>query len=188
MYGGGAAPWGGYRGPQTASFDVSKNKGNGHYNEDSLPAMPSWDHAKERHELVEEQDVEMKRMDQHTAQSQPFLGGGAQQGDRNSAGRYYNAQDSTPSGDLGTMQANPYHDYEQHQQFVTSPVSTVGPQSNYPPTYHTYGSPPSTVYEPNYAPSIPPSYHTAGPASPPPGLVPGGGIGRKPVQGSYRDV
>ena len=190
MYGGGgAAPWGGYRGPQTASFDVSSNKqGNGKYNEDSLPAMPSWNTGQDRHELVEDDDVEMRRMDQQASQSQPFLASGAQHADRNSGQRYYNAQDAPPAADLGTMQANPYHDYDQHQQFVNSPVSTVGPQSNYPPTYRTYASPPSTVYEPNYAPSIPPSYHTAGPASPPPGLVPGGGIGRKPVQGSFRDV
>lgn len=188
MYGGGAAPWGGYRGPQTATFDVnSKKQGNANYNEDSLPAMPSWDTGKDRHELVEDDDVEMRHVNQQTAQSQPFLASGAQQGDHTSAGRYYNAQDAPPAGDLGTMQSNPYHDYDQHQQFVTSPTSTMGQQSNYPPTYHTYGSPPSTVYEPNYAPSIPPSYHTRGPASPPPGLTPGG-IGRKPVQGSFRDV
>lgn len=190
-YGGGAAPWGGYRGPQTATFDAGgKKQGNGNYNEDSLPAMPSWDTAKDRHELVEDDDVEMRRMDQHSAQSQPFLASGAQQPDynNNSGQRYYNAQDAPPAADLGTMQSNPYHDYDQHQQFVTSPVSTVGPQSNYPPTYHTYASPPSTVYEPHYAPSVAPSYHTtAGPTAPPPGMVPGA-IGRKPVQGSYRNV
>ena len=186
MYGGGAAPWGGYRGPQTASFDVGKKQGNTNYNEDSLPAMPSWDNGKDRHELVEDEDVEMKRMDQHTTQTQPFLASGARPSE---TGRYYNAQDAPPTGDMGTMQSNPYHDYDQHQQFIGSPVSATGQQSNYPPTYHSYASPQSTVYEPNYAPSIPPSYHTAGPGSPPPVLTPGaGGLGRKPVQGSYRDV
>jgi len=193
MYGGGGgAAWGGYRGgPQTATFDVSKKEGNANYNEDSLPAMPSWNTAKDRRELVEEDDVEMKRMDQHpSSQSQPFLASGAQPIDHSGTGqRYYNAQDAPPAADLGDMQSNPYHDYDQHQQFVTSPVSAMGQQSHYPPTYQTY-SPQSTVYEPNYAPSIPPSYHTvpATASSPPPVLTPGGGMGRKPVQGSYRDV
>lgn len=186
MYGAGAQQWGGYRGPQTATYDTGSKQGNAGYNEDSLPAMPSWANAKERHELVEDEDVEMKKMDQQAAQSQPFLASGAQQpyDQHASNGRYYDAQDAPPAADLGTMQTGPYHNYDQHQQFVTSPVSTAGQQSTYPPTYRTYASPPSTVYEP----SIPPSYHTAAPTSPPPGLVPGGGIGRKPVQGTYRDV
>lgn len=192
MYGAGAAPWGGYRGPQTATYDAGKkHSSNNNYNEDSLPAMPSWNNATQRHELVEEDDVEMRKMDQHhNAQSQPFLASGAQQQPPDhGTGRYYNARDDAPPGaDLGTMQSNPYHDYDQHQQFVTSPVSTMGPQSTYPPTYRSYQSPQSTVYEPNYAPSIPPSYHTAGPMSPTHGMAPGGGIGRKPVQGTYRDV
>lgn len=203
MYG--AGQWRGYRGaPQTATFDAPGKKQN--YNEDSLPAMPSWNTATSRHELVqEEEDVEMRKMDQtqpqynNAAQSQPFLAGTAQPyHEQNSTERYYNARDEA---DIGNMQSNPYQDYDNHQQFATSPVATPGPQTNYaqtgyqqanynPPNYQSYSSPQSTVYEPNYAPSVPPSYHTAAPPISPPPMSPPSGLvpGRKPVQGTYRDV
>ena len=175
MYG--AAYAGGYRGSpvkQTATFDVPSK--NGGYNEDALPAMPSWDHAQSRH-VEEEEDVEMEKLDQqqpYAQQQESLLSDNHQSG-----GRYYSSppqQDSALGGDLGTA-SGPYHDYSQHQQFVASPVSTAR-NSMYPPTYHT--SPPSTIYEPQSA--YPPSYHTQAP----PSLA--SGVGRKPVQGSWRDV
>ena len=183
MYGAGAGAggWndtrGGFNAPQTASYEVSKKQGNA---ADKLPPMPTWDNARDKRELMED-DVEMNRMDQQNAQSQPFLASGGLGQDHQ---RYYNQQDAPGAGDMGTMQTGPYHNYDQHQQFVTSPVSSMGPQSNYPPAYNAYASPPSTVYEPNYANSIPPSYRTM-PMSPPPAMS---GVERKPVQGSFRNV
>jgi len=169
----------GYRGAptaQTATFDAPSK--NGQYNEDALPPMPSWDHGVSRR--VEE-EVEMEKFGSPQAQQESLL--------PNSDGnRYYSQQDNT-AGDLGNMHASPYHDYDQHQQFFPSPTSTA-----YPPTYHT--SPTSTVYEPTqqllggqagYAPSLPPSYRTrpSSVVNPPPQNP---HVGRKPVQGTWRDV
>ena len=177
IYGGGGY---GYSGPQTATFDSPSNK-NGKYNEDALPAMPSWDQAQSRR--VEDHDVEMEKLDQHSAQQESLLA----QNNAGSveAGRYYGNEQShiaQEGSDLGTMHAGPYHDYEAHQQFVGSPVASTR-NSAYPPTYQT--RPQSSVYGNGYAASIPPSYHTAAPsvASPVQQSMP-----RRPVQGSWRDV
>lgn len=165
--------YGGYRGPQTATFDVPSKKGAG-YNEDALPAMPSWDNAASRH--VEDDDVEMEKLDLTHAQQESLL-------PQNNGGRYYNNQEA--AGDLGTMRQGPYHNYDQHQQFVGSPVSSTQ-NSMYPPAYRT--RPASSVYEPMSA--VPPSYRTGPPsiASLPPQHASMAGIGRKPVQGSWREV
>ena len=186
---GGAGGYG-YRGPQTATFEAPSKNRNETYNEDALPAMPSWQNAQSRH--VEEDDVEMEKLDNTSAQQQSLLA--ANNDGLAGGGRYYNNQAHHDAGaDLGTMHAGPYHDYDQHQQFAGSPVSTAQ-NSMYPPTYRT--RPQSSVYEPQsagpYAPSIPPSYRTAAPSiaspvqQPPP--MPYAGVGRKPVQGSWRDV
>ncbi|KAK4550777.1 hypothetical protein LTR36_000356 [Oleoguttula mirabilis] len=176
MYASGEA--GGYRGApaQTATF-AAPNK----YNPDALAHMPSWDTAASKH--VEDDDVEMEKLNYPQAQQQSLL-------PSHGNGGFYNQQREAQTGDVGTMHANPYHDYDRHQQFVASPTSTAR-TSAYPPTYHT--SPTSTVYEParqqraGYAPSVLPSYRTGPPsiASPPPQHPQ---IGRKPVQGTWRDV
>ena len=170
--------YGGYRSPQTATFDAPSNK-NGAYNEDALPAMPSWEQAQSRH--VEDNNVEMEQLDHQAAQQESLL----PRNDAASAGggRYYNHQEQNAGGDLGTAQVGPYHNYDQYRQFAGSPVSTAH-NSMYPPTYRT--RPQSSVYEP----SVAPSYHTAAPSivSPVPQQVPVGGVGRKPVQGSWRDI
>jgi len=158
--------------------------------------MPSWGNAASRHveEDVPAEDVEMEKLDHTAAQQQTLL---PKQHDDKSGGYYNHQDDATQSGDLGTMYANnsngPYHDYGQHEQFVASPTSTSR-QSAYPPTYHTT-SPTSTMYEPagqqqswggGYAPSVPPSYRTGPPSIASHQLQ--GQIGRKPVQGTWRDV
>jgi len=206
MYGGAGAGYA-YRGPQTATFDAPTGKG-GKFNEDALPAMPSWDQANSRH--VQDEDVEMEKLDQSAAQQEGLLSK-----QRDSGGRYYNngvPQDT--AGDLGAMQTGPYHEYGQqqqtgvhdghnqpqqtglyhdynaHQQFVGSPTASTAPTSMHAPTYQT--RPPSSVYgEQQYAPSIPPSYRTAAPSVVSPmqqQSTPYAGVGRKPVQGSWRDV
>ncbi|KAK5128720.1 hypothetical protein LTR85_000053 [Meristemomyces frigidus] len=179
MYASGGA--GGYRGApaQTATFAAPK------YNEDALPAMPSWDNATSKH--VEDDDVELEKLNYPQAQQQSLL-------PQDDNGRHYGQQQDAQGGDMGAMHANPYHDYDRHQQFVASPTSTAR-NSAYPPTYHT--SPTSTMYEPaarqqygGYAPSVPPSYRTGPPSvamSPAPqNAYPQ--IGRKPVQGTWRDL
>ena len=70
------ASGGGYRGAQTATFDTPHKSvaGAPAYNEDALPAMPSWSNATSRH--VEEEvpgDVEMEKLDHKTAQQQLSL-------------------------------------------------------------------------------------------------------------------
>ena len=179
MYGAGAY---GYRGPQTATFDVTSKKNNaGGLDEDALPAMPAWDHTPNKH--VEEDDVAMEQLNHNAAQRESLL-------PRDNHNGYY-GNDISQAGDLGTMQAGPYQRYDAHQQYVGSPVSTA-PSTMYPPTYHT--RPQSSVYEPvsasPYAASVPPSYRTAPPsiASPHPQPAGIGGIGRKPVAGTWRDV
>ena len=155
--------------------------------------MPSWDNAQNKH--VQEDDVEMEKLDQNAAQQQGLLANDP----RNSGGRYYN-NDAAPynhnqpqqdtAGDLGTMYAGPNHNYDSHQQFVGSPTTSTAPSSMYPPTYRT--RPQSSVYDQqNYAPSIPPSYRTGAPSIVSPvqqPAMPVGSMGRKPVQGSWRDV
>lgn len=190
LYGGGGYA---YRGPQTATFDAPTKDGK--YNEDALPAMPSWDQAHSRH--VQDEDMEMEKLNNHSAQQESLLA----KEERHSGGRYYN-NDVSPyeasrpaaqdvQGDLGTMHAGPYHDYNAHQQFASSPTSTV-PSSMYPPTYRT--RPQSSVYaEQQYAPSIAPSYRTAAPGVISPSqqqqpTLPFVGVGRKPVQGTWREV
>lgn len=183
---------GGYRGPQTATFEVpSKRNAQAapKFNEDALPAMPGWDTAATRHVEDEPEDVEMEKLD-HT---------NAQQGEsllaNEDSGRYYSS--APQPHEPAAMPSGPYHDYAQHQQFAPSPISTAR-NSAYPPTYHT--SPTSTMYEPSqqwseggargYAPSVPPSYHTGPPSivSPPAQQQSFGNISRKPVQGTWRDV
>jgi len=191
------ASGGGYRGAQTATFDVpSKNTP---INQDALPAMPSWNNASSRH--VEEEgtlpdDVEMEKLQHQTLLTRQQQ----QQPQQYDGGRYAYPQDSAQAGDMGAMHAHsPYYDYDQQQQY-SYPQSAYGQHSAYPSTEYT--SPTSTMYEPagqhphqqqwggggggggggGYAPSLPPSYRTGPPSvvSPPPQ--------RRPVQGSWRDV
>ncbi|KAK3671491.1 hypothetical protein LTR78_008590 [Recurvomyces mirabilis] len=146
--------------------------------------MPSWDNAASRH--VEEEEMEMEKLDHNQAQQQSLLS-------QQDSSRYYNNQPEH-AGDLGAMHAQPYHDYSQHQQYAPS-IALTAQQSAYPPTYHS--GPDRNAYAPTgqqyrgYEPSVAPSYHTTAqgivsPLSPPPPQ--GNGMGRKPVQGTWRDV
>ncbi|TKA67829.1 hypothetical protein B0A55_09191 [Friedmanniomyces simplex] len=204
---------GGYRGaqpPQTATFDAPGHK---KYNEDALPPMPSWDNATSKH--IEDDDVELEKLDHPQAQQQQSLL--PHQDDRDPY-NYYQQQPqqqaaaAAAAGDLGTMHATPYHDYDQHRQYAASPIPTTAQNSAYPPTYHT--SPTSPMYAPpqqqqqqqqqwgtgsgtggGYAPSVAPSYHTTAQqpgfmmSPPPPSQPQSAGVSRKPVQGpTLRDL
>nr|POE59172.1 hypothetical protein CFP56_24442 [Quercus suber] len=176
----------GYRSaPRTATFDApspNKNFGGSTCNEDALPAMPGWDSAPTRR--IEEEDVELEKLQHPQAAQQQALLPRSHDGAQYEGGYY--GQQGNDTGDIGAMYASPYaeHEYSQHQQYAPS-FTESSRSTAYPPTYH------SNAYEPQfqqqqshqqgYAASIPPSYHTAAfnPVSP---------IGRKPVQGSWRDV
>ncbi|KAK0912603.1 hypothetical protein LTR02_002754 [Friedmanniomyces endolithicus] len=202
---------GGYRGTQplaqTATFDAPGPKASlpQVYNEDALPPMPSWDNATSKHvEEEDNEDMEMAKLEHpQEAQQQSLL---QHQDEYREPYGYEQPQlqlQATPAaGDMGTMHATPYHDYDHHQQYAASPISTAR-NSAYPPTYPT--SPPSNRYEPpqhfqpqqqqqwggggGYAPStMAPSYHTAQPGMYDPAPSQGAGLSRKPVQGSWRDV
>ncbi|KAK0257762.1 hypothetical protein LTR91_006305 [Friedmanniomyces endolithicus] len=210
---------GGYRGTQplaqTATFDAPgpKAKLPQVYNEDALPPMPSWDNATSKHvedEDDHEEEMEMAKLEHpQEAQQQSLL----QHQDEYREPYGYEQpqlqiQAAPTAGDMGTMHATPYHDYDQHQQYAASPVPTAR-NSPYPPTYPA--SPPPNMYEPaqhfqpqqqqqqqwgggggggGYAPSVmAPSYHTTPPAGTYDAAPPqGAGLSRKPVQGSWRDV
>jgi hypothetical protein len=165
----------------------------------ALPQMPSWDTATSKHV---EQEVELEKLAHPQAQQESLIPKNKYGYDNGNYNDQYHHQDAAATADLGNMHASPYQEYDQFQQhqqpqqnWGASSVSNTG----YPPTYHT-ASPTSTVYEPaghqnwgnnggGYAPSMPPSYR-AGPPSisslPPQQSM--GGAGRKPVQGSWRDV
>lgn len=159
---------GGYRGgniAQTATFDTSSK--NGRYNEDALPAMPSWDNATSRREEV----MEMEKMDHQNGRTngagdgmlyqnpEPNHAYGYQQGQQESllpkqeTGRYYGAGQRSPSarqdfaqeGDMGGMTAQPYSDNhnQRQQQFSPGPYGSQNraSPSPYSPTVHTPVSP-----------------------------------------------
>ncbi|KAK4508179.1 hypothetical protein PRZ48_001917 [Zasmidium cellare] len=240
---------GGYRSgnvAQTATFDTPSK--NGRYNEDALPAMPSWDTAASRREEVMEMEKLNQQQNGHTngagdgtlyQNPEPTPAYGYQQGQcaqqesllpqQQEAGRFYGAgqrspvarQDFAHEGDMGGMTANPYSDYQpqRQQQFspgpygvqnhtAPSPYSPVSPAAPYNPGTNTYGAGAGAGHsqqQRGYEASIPPSYHTrppsdiVSPISPPPqASYPGqasyqpygggSGVGRKPVQGSWREV
>ena len=135
---------GGYRSanvPQTATFETAGKNGT-KYNEDALPAMPSWDHATSRREEVVE-DVEMEKLGSEHHDQQDTLLPQQQQ-----AGRYYGGspnvnrtQDFSPTGDIGNAPASPYHDYQQPQ---ASPYAMAGARSPYSPPYQQPAASPYT--------------------------------------------
>ncbi len=206
---------GGYRGAQplaqTATFDAPgpKAKLPQVYNEDALPPMPSWDNATSKHvEEEDNEDMEMAKLEHpQEAQQQSLL---QHQDEYREPYGYEQPQPqlqaAPAAGDMGTVHATPYHDYDQHQQYAASPISTAR-NSAYPPTYPT--SPLPNMYEPaqhfqqqqqqqqwgggggggGYAPSVmAPSYHTTQPGMYDAAPSQGAGLSRKPVQGSWRDV
>ncbi|KAK5170002.1 hypothetical protein LTR04_005233 [Oleoguttula sp. CCFEE 6159] len=217
--------------PQYAQFDAHGGaKGGGKFNEDALPAMPSWDTAtskKVEHPVEEGDDVELNHLDPDVNSSSahaPMLANAAaaplrspalpspafphQQngtmggGDLRSSGYgqetgvYSATGHSYPSGQ-GYGQAAQYGQPSQYAR-AQSYNGHDYPQSHYPPQHA-----PSTPYEPTtayqapqqsprspyqqqpqspYQPrSVPPSYRSAP-------SVASARIGRKPVQGSWRDL
>lgn len=109
---------------------------------------------------------------QQSPTSTTYQGYGGQQ--RQPSYESYNArQQQSPTG-------NPYGGYGDQQR---SPIHS-NTNSSYEPyqTGRQYAQTTSPPPQSTYAPSVPPSYHTAPPS------VASGGVGRKPVQGSWRDL
>lgn len=160
----------GYRGGPGSPYEVqNKSGGATTFNEDALPAMPSWDHGRDRQ--VAQEDLEMGHIQNpQAAQQQGLL-----------------SQNNT--GDPGAMNAAPAHDYASHGQFAPQSMYSQDAASSHAPNRVT--SMRTTLHEPSL---YPPSYHTQAPgnhaqamgagALPPAGHT----IGRKPVGGSWRDV
>lgn len=193
-----------YRGPTTATFDAPTKTP--HYNEDALPSMPSWDNAATRR--VEEEHVEMDRLDAHDSQQQHLLAGQDQQTrysqQGHTYGEQYGQQTASPlySGqhEQGYRQQSHYNNHQYDNQYGQQEHAYAGDVGNMSAApYHDYSqhqqyapsmSPVSTMYAPST--TVPPSYHTRPPSmvSPSPAqyATAGHNIERRPVQGSWRDV
>lgn len=162
----------GYRG---APMSPHENKNGGTpFNEDALPAFPA--HTRDN-------DVEMGHLQSpHAAQQQGLLS-------HNANADYYGYGQRSAGGDLGAMNAAPAHNYDSHRQYAPQSLYSQDAASQVP---NRVTSIRSTQYEPSL---YPPSYHTqaqgnntyltGGAMAPPPA---GQSIGRKPVQGTWRDV
>jgi len=151
----------------------------GYYNEDALPVFPT--HTRDR----QYDDMEMGHLQSPQASQQQGLLSS------NANADYYGQGhgQQTAGGDLGAMNAAPAHNYDSHRQFAPQSLYSQETASQAP---NRVMSVRSTQYEPSL---YPPSYHTqaqgnhtylaGGTVSPPPA---GQTIGRKPVQGTWRDV
>jgi hypothetical protein len=144
------------------------------FNDDALPAFPT--HTRN-------EDVEMGHLQSpQAAQQQGLLSS-------NGNADYYGYNQQSAGGDLGAMNAAPAHNYDSHRQFVPQSLYSQDAASQVP---NRITSVRSTQYEPSL---YPPSYHTqaqgnqtylaGGTVSP---LPAGQSIGRKPVQGTWREV
>jgi hypothetical protein len=163
----------GNRGVPMSPHDAPK----GGFNEDALPAFPT--HTQER----PYDDMEMGQLQNSQAGQQQGLLSSSANAD------YYGHGQQSANGDLGAMNAAPAHNYDSHRQFAPQSLYSQDTASQVP---NRVTSMRSTQYEPSL---YPPSYHTqaqgnqtylaGGTVSPPPA---GQTIGRKPVQGTWRDV
>ena len=178
-------------------MDRNRNTMGGKVNEDSLPAMPSWNNATERKVLQmdgphDEEEVEMGKLDPQKA---PML---AHQAPAPTTSMPYQQRGATQGGDLG----NPYGQSSPANGDPYSHVSPTGPQQYHSPddlithhspppqqAYSAYTPSESTRYEPSsvyggqetgtaYHPQAPYGNHT------PSALQ----AGHQPANGSFRDV
>ncbi|KAI5271587.1 hypothetical protein E4T47_05096 [Aureobasidium subglaciale] len=143
---------------QYARFDAPGAGGNKAFNEDALPAMPSWGQSRTVRQQEEVDEMEMGRLHQYhnnNQAAQPML---SKSPYAQVAEYPYQANAGADSGDLGYA-----GEQGQHQQYG------YGQQQQYSPRAQSPG------YESQFSHAAPPSYHTSAPA-------------RKPVGGSWRDL
>jgi len=185
-------------------------------NEDSLPMMPGWDNAHSRKvedtsvQEREDEGVELEKMDQNAAllpkqQNFPVSAYG------NTRAPAYDDSHYNASGDLGMMHsstANPYNDHSRtayngpaqgtgypNSHAGYNPYAGYGQQStygqtntSYAPQSHGQGQGQGRYSTTQYAPSVAaPSYHTRAPSMDQ-GQQVYAPVGRKPVNGSWRDL
>ena len=129
-------PGGGAAAPaQFATLDV--NRKGGKVNEDALPAMPSWDQAKE-HKVYEEQGleqnhkddgVEMGVLDPQQAQKEPMLANDNAQAHNahTEPGGYRDSEMGPGNAQLGQYAQPPYH--QQHPLIATNQPNIQHPSS-----------------------------------------------------------
>lgn len=193
--------------PRFAQFDVgSRGKA---VNEDSLPAMPSWENAQKKH--IEEDDVEMSRLE-IPQEKNPMLAPGANasaadlsnprfgysEADSPLVGPYgaHHAQGQPPAGYTGP-------DFGHDAGHYTGPDFTSGIGQGQQTSYSAYTPSESTRYEPNgtneplelgttYSNTLPPPSSTAQHTGFPPQHAPSVlQAGRRPgasSNDSWRDV
>lgn len=194
--------------PRFAQFDVGSRGKPG--NEDSLPAMPSWENAQKKH--VEDDDVEMSRLEA-PQEKNPMLASGADAstadlsnprpgytgGDSHPVGSHsaYGAQEHTPAGytgpDFGHGAGQPY----------TGPDFTSGIGQGQQTSYSAYTPSESTRYEPTganepqtlgttYSNTLPPpspsAQHTGFPPQYASGILQAGRRPGASSNNSWRDV
>lgn len=142
--------------PQFAQFDVSKN------NEDSLPAMPSWDSASQKRVLQEEDshnDVEMGKLEQKA----PMLGHQAPSPNTGytemSSEIPYQQHGAKQGGDLGVPygQGQSYNASNVYMPYAPSSIST-----RYEPSSVNGGQETGTAYHSQSYDAQPPSILQAG--------------------------
>lgn len=150
------SPATGYRGAQVARFDAPSSPSHGKFNEDALPAMPSWDNAVTRR--VEDSDPHSDAMEMEplNAANQPPQR--APSAPRPSAGGF-----NGPSFN-GSDYGHDYHDGGYHG----GPAGSHGPGYMGVPPGRTGTS--SSFYPESRAPDIPRAYtpHSPGVGSPAP--------------------
>lgn len=113
---------GGYRQPQTATFDSPSNK------PDALPAMPTWSTAQNK--KVEDDSLEMEKLDHQTSAQQGLLH------------QRHESEDSfEQDGDLGGMQS-------MFAQKTTAPAQPQQQQLHQAPAATAYS--PGNSYQPSY--------------------------------------
>ena len=200
--------------PQYAQFDA--RSGNTGYNgartlnEDSLPMMPGWDNAQSRKvedttvQEREDEGVELEKLDQNAALLPKQHGPASAYSNSiySRAPTYDNSNNySNTTCDLGMMHssaASPYNDHNRTAYGQPQGTGYDNSQSTYNP-YSGYGQQTNTSYAPQpqrqsqapasmYAPSVAaPSYHTRAPSMSQ-GQQVYAPVGRKPVNGSWRDL
>ena len=190
----------GYRPPQFAQFDTGRNRNTigGKVNEDSLPAMPSWDNATERKVFDEthEEDVEMGKLDPQKApmlaHQAPAPTTGYSHTGLPSPGMPYQQHSATQGGDVGSH-------YGPGSPSPYSHNSSTGPQQYHSPddvlvhhsmpsqqAYSAYAPSESTRYEPStvYGGQETGTAYPSQSTYTPNVLQ----AGRQPAGGSFRDV
>lgn len=191
--------------PRFAQFDAGSHGKS--VNEDSLPAMPSWDNAQKKH--VEDEDVEMSHLEA-PQEKNPMLapGADASTADLSNSRLGYSGGDSHPVGPYGAQEQPPAGytgpDFGHGAgQPYTGPDFTSGLGQGQQTSYSAYTPSESTKYEPSrvnepltlgttYSNTLPPpspsAQHTGFPQQYAPSILQAGSRPGASTNNSWRDV